>query len=223
MNLWTPGKPPIIGRHNNRTAIYAKKDVLEVPGKNGGKVHGNLLSVITGAGDTRVRKYFKVNYIDVNNRVSRSEKGEAGVSLARIATTTAQINQNKRDETVATTSTGKKELMKLLTIDKIIAEIGKLRGFEHTITIPNLPSRSSMDHGKYAAFLVQHRRRVFANNGQLRSQLTEAITTKYNEMENSTREQRSQLLQHPFYALSETVFMKERYHKKYDVSQEPTN
>lgn len=219
MDLWTPGKAPIIGKESNGAPIYARTDILEVPGKDGGKVHSNILSAPTILGDERVRDYYKHNNIDVANRVTRSEKD--GVSLQKLATTTKQINKNRNDEIAATTLTAKKDIQKLLTIDQIIAKIGELRELEHNVTIPPLPSRSSKNHAGWAEFLSKQRKAVFNNKPLMKQELTNAIMNKYKSQEVSTKEQRAELLQHKFYSLSKTICDDSRYTTKHDVSIEP--
>ena len=86
MDLWTPGAAPTIGVTRSGNPILAKTDVLEVPGREGGKLHASILLSITIFGEERVREYFLHNHIRDLNRVICSEI-EGGVSLRKMNTT----------------------------------------------------------------------------------------------------------------------------------------
>ena len=136
-------------------------------------------------------------------------------------TTTAKIKKELEEEIIASVSTGRKEIKKLLTIDKVIAQIDNLRLLNHGVKIPATPTRNNSTHIDYVDFLIKWRRKAFAKNKALKQSITESIQHKFKAREVATKEEREQLLKHQFYSLSGHVLENERYTERKDVAKNP--
>ncbi len=221
MDLWTPGKAPILARPRGRDTLYAQPDRLEVPVRGGGAIHASVLESITTHGEKRVRDYFRKNYIDFNNRPDRSETNEEhGVSLSKMTSTVKQLQAQKDLRIRRATASTKAQIKKIMKIDDIIEEYNKLRDDNKQLKLSKL-RRSGMNHEAYAAELGKARTKLFKKEPRLKESITDEINQEYRNNELSTEDDRVSLLKDKLFTFPQSTTNTDRYTKKINVMPKP--
>ena len=221
MDLWSPGKAPILGRDGSNN-VYAKKDALEIPGRKRGNLHASILYSITGEGDERTRKYFHEFYMKVNNRVERPEKEEeGGVSLAKMSTTVKKLEADKTKRILRETSTKAAEIKDNIKIADITDMYNKLlsTSSEHGVKIP--PLKRSMTHIEYATALAKQRKAVFNKKRNMKEDITNRIEAEFKEKELSREEDRVSTLKDQLFTFPQSILNNNRYKEKISMLLEP--
>ena len=192
-------------------------------GTAGGKIHASILESITNLGEKRVRQYFERNYIDINNRVERSENEETGVSLTKMTSTVKQLENEKKVRILKATATKKTDIKSNMKIDDIIQEYNKLRTESESsgVKLDELPARSKMNHDTYAEKLAAARKKIFKKNALMKDSIIDEIEEEYKQKELSREDDRVSILKHNLFTFPQSVRNQERYNKKINLLHVP--
>ena len=190
-------------------ALRAREGDFGLP--NNETLNRQVLSFVED-GLERVKKYIKVNNLDVQHKVSRSEKE---VSLLAITVTDLARTQERQNRIIKETSTNESKLKKkgIITIPELICAIEELSytlNVDYEFDPPVMIDTKKMNKDDLVGALVELRKQYYDLDDQAKKRLTDEINNQCNNAQHDNSAT-GRLLTGRVYKLSDEILSKERY------------